>query len=475
MEHKKVKKGLARDTVLFAISSFGSKILFFLLTPLYTSILTQEEYGIADLISTTINFIYPILTLAIAEATLRFALDANESRGEVLGCSILFTLASGCLLLLATPVAHWIGHDLTQYWLYFVAIYILFNIHNTLINYMKGIGKTKHFAIQSILQALTIIVSNVFFLLVFRIGLEGYLLSMVIGYLVPVIYMIIFGKIYREILRISLKKNTVRHMLAYSAPMIPTLLAWAVNSSIDKYMITAIIGLNENGLYSVAHKIPTLLTTVLSVFLQAWQISAIENHGADEESNYYTKVYAGMNTVSVLGIGVLILLTKPLAYLLFASDFYVGWKYVPLLTISAMFSTLAGFLASAYRAAKKTKCLLYSVLIGAVVNVILNLILLKTIGTIGAAIATAISFMLVWLVRFVLVQKIVKIKINVFTTIATYVILAALAVIYTLEVSYWLVICLIGFALVFLLNIADIVSMAKAALVWLKAKVKRAG
>ena len=168
-------------------------------------------------------------------------------------------------------------------------IYFLFNIHNTLINYLKGNGKTKQFAVQSILQALTIIVSNVVFLMVFQRGLKGYLISMMIGYFVPVLYVIVCGRIYQDLPSISVKKGTVRRMLAYSIPMIPTLLAWAVNSSIDKYMIVSIVGINENGLYSVAHKIPTLLTIVLSVFLQAWQISAIENHGADDEDNYYTK------------------------------------------------------------------------------------------------------------------------------------------------------------------------------------------
>ena len=466
-------KRLFSDTVLFAISSFGSKFLYFLLTPLYTSTLSTADYGIADMITTTINFIYPILTLAIAEATLRFALDRNESRGEVLGCSLLFTIVSSVILLIATPFVDLIGSELAQYWLYFMVIYFIFNIHNTLGNYLKGIGKTKHIAIQSILQALTIIGSNVVFLLVFKWGIKGYLNSMIAGHLVALTYMIVFGRIYRDIPKISLKKSTIKKMLLYSLPMIPTLLAWAANSSIDKYMIIGFVGLDANGLYSVAHKIPTLVTAVLSVFLQAWQLSAIENHGADDESSYYTKAYAGLNVVSVLGIGILILLTKPIASVLFALDFYTAWKFVPLLAIASMFTTLSGFLASAYRAAKKTQSLLYSVLIGAIINIILNIVLLKAIGTIGAAMATAISFALVWLIRIVLVQKIVRIRINIFTTVSTYVILTVLALIYTAEVPYWIVIYIIGICAVVLLNIKDIISIVKSMLLLVISKIKR--
>ena len=68
---------LFKDTSLFAISNFASKILIFFFTPLYTRVLSTEEYGIADLIVSSVNFIYPLLTLSIAEGTLRFAMDKS--------------------------------------------------------------------------------------------------------------------------------------------------------------------------------------------------------------------------------------------------------------------------------------------------------------------------------------------------------------------------------------------------------------
>lgn len=396
---------LVRDTFLFGISNFGSKILLFLLTPLYTSVLLTEEYGIADLISTTVNFAYPILTLAIADATLRFALDKKESKQEILWCSLLFTGISILILFCLYPFSKFLDKSLSEYWIYFVITYCMFNIHNCFSNFLKGIEKTKIFAIQGIIQTITIIICNIIFLLAIKIGLAGYLISIILGYAIPIIFMFFVGGIYKYLFPIKLNKAIIKRMLKYSIPMIPTLLAWAVNTSIDKYMITGIIGLSENGLYSAAHKIPTLLTTVLSVFLQAWQISAITNHGSNDENEYYTKIYSGLNVICLLGSVVIILITKPLSSLLFAENYYSAWEFIPLLTISAVFSSLAGFLAAANRAAKKTTGLFYSVFVGAVINIIMNGILLKTIGTVGAAVATAISFLAVWLVRFCISSK----------------------------------------------------------------------
>jgi O-antigen/teichoic acid export membrane protein len=120
-------KQLAVDTILFGISTFGSKILVFLLTPLYTAVLLTEEYGVADLINTTVNLIYPVLTLAIADATLRYSLDKNCSKRAVLGDAIVITIASLLLLISFYPVINMMNSEITvqlsAYWGYFVATY----------------------------------------------------------------------------------------------------------------------------------------------------------------------------------------------------------------------------------------------------------------------------------------------------------------------------------------------------------------
>ena len=122
-------KQLAVDTILFGISTFGSKILVFLLTPLYTAVLLTAEYGVADLINTTVNLIYPVLTLAITDATLRYALDKNCSKQAVLGNSLVITLLSLLLLLACYPVVTSMGSEITvqlsKYWGYLPFIYNL--------------------------------------------------------------------------------------------------------------------------------------------------------------------------------------------------------------------------------------------------------------------------------------------------------------------------------------------------------------
>ncbi len=437
-------KSLAVDTVLFAISNFGSKILLFLLTPLYTSILATTEYGVADLISTTINMVYPILTLAIADATLRFALDKEADKGKVLTNSLSLTLLSVVMLCLIKPLIVLIDGSLSDYWMYFVVTYSLFNISGCFTNFLKGIGKTALFAIQGIVQTIVTISCNIVFLVVLKLGLTGYLLSIIIGYCIPIALMIIGGKLWKYLVPFRIDKKLFKEMLVYSIPMIPTILAWFINTSIDKYMIINMKGLGESGVYSVAHKIPTIITTILNIFLQAWQISAISSYGDSDQGQFYSKVYAGLNLVSITGFMFTMILTKTVAGFLFRKEFFEAWKYVPMLSLAAIFSSYSGFLAAAYRAAKKTKSLFVSVAAGAVVNVVLNYILLRTIGTIGASVATAISFFVVWLVRLIMVQKLVTIDVGVTKTIVsiTAIIIAALLIIFDVPYSFIFIIAL---------------------------------
>lgn len=141
-------KMLFSDTLAFAISSFASKILIFLLIPLYTAVLSAEQYGIADLITNTVNVVYPILTLSIMEATLRFAFDEKDNNMDVLNNSLFVIIIAELIILILWPFSNVFGKTMYDYWLWFAVIFGGFNLHEVLAQYTKGINKTKVFALD---------------------------------------------------------------------------------------------------------------------------------------------------------------------------------------------------------------------------------------------------------------------------------------------------------------------------------------
>ena len=178
-------------------------------------------------------------------------------------------------------------------------------------------------------------------------------------------------------------------------------------------MLLWLIGAGANGLYTVANKIPSIFTTFSSLFSQAWRLSAISNFDDEQgKTDFYSRVYIFYFLFCVYICFILVALSKVFASILFKNDYYSAWILIPMLLFASLMGGLSGFLESIYAAAKKTKQLLISMFIGSLFNIVLNYFLIKEIGIIGAPIATAISFIVIWIIRSIVLKKIISMKID---------------------------------------------------------------
>lgn len=411
MQGKKYKK-LLSDTLLFSISNFGSKVLVFLLVPIYTNVLSTTEYGIVDLIVSTVNLLVPVLTISIAEGVLRFAFDKDVKREQLLSIAMLITAVSTLALFFLKPVAVLIKEQVGQYWGYLVLIYLLNALNAIFSSYTRGLDKTRLFAVKGIVYTASLIIFNILFLLVFKMGLRGYLFALIITEIITILVMVLAGKYLPELTHFSFNKKLFREILGYSLPMIPTVIAWWVMQLSDKYVIIAAVGIAASGVYSVAYKIPSILATFTSIFTQAWQISAIKSHGDSDNKSFVENVYKYFIIVSVLLCSGLILASKVLGHILYAKDYFIAWTYVPILLVAYHFSGLSGVLASVYSASKKTIMLFVSTSVGAVINIVLNIILIPKFGAAAAAYTTLLGFFITWVVREINVRKLIKIELS---------------------------------------------------------------
>lgn len=421
-------KQLIKNTSLFAIGSFGTKILSFVLTPFYTSFLSTKDYGTADIITTTTTLLIYILTLNIGDAVMRFIIEDGSKKNELLtfGTKII---CLGALLLAAVlsyfAYVHFFQIDTYCYvflWLSFTA-----NSFYTLLNcYLQGLGKVSNIVTAGIIQSLTMLCLNIFCLAVFHLGIYGYLISTIAGSAAAFFYeCIIIMQLNSWHFRfISTKRTICLQMLSYSIPLIFNSVAWWMNASIDKYFVTGICGVDQNGIYSASSKVSMILSTCASIFLQAWGLSAIREFDPDDSDGFFSITYGLFNTMLVILCSLLIVVNIPVSRLLLAKKFYDGWQYSSILIFSAMFSSLGGFAGSLFGAVKDTKTYAVSTVGAAIVNVCLNFILIPVTGPTGAAIATVISFMFVWCFRLIISHRYIKWKISLTRDIICYLLLA---------------------------------------------------
>lgn len=405
---------LSKNFILFGISSFGPKIIAFLMVPLYTSYLSTSDYGIGEIVSTSANLVLPIVIFCVESAILRFCFDKEYDSDEVISCGLVIWLKGMLICAICTICIEFIlKFEIDKSLLIAFYLMVLFTgLYNILTNYARGIDKVQCMVEMSILTTIVSCGTNIVLLVILKYGLKGYLIANNLGTFVAVIWGAVRLKIYRHIYIEKINKKTIFELKSFGFPLIFNKIGWWINSCSDRYIVTWLLGTTANGIYTVSYKIPTILTACSDIFTQAWQLSAIKDFDAKDSDHFIANMYEGYNVFLVLCCSLLIILTIPLAHVLYAKSFFIAWKYVPPLMISYVFGGLAGFLGSIFTAVKDTKIFSISTLLGAIVNTILNIVLVFYIGVMGAAIATLVSNIIIWLVRLYWCKRYVNINVK---------------------------------------------------------------
>lgn len=405
---------LLKNIGLLSLSSFATKILIFLLVPVYTSVLSTREYGTYDLFNTTVGVLLPILTSNIQESVLRFSLEKKNNLNSIVTICTKYLLFSNlfiviCLLLNKLLM---INATLSQYSVVFFMMFFVQSLSGVLTCYIRGIDKVNYLAISSVIATIFIIVSNIMLLIVFKWGLMGYFIANILGPLAQSIFLLVRSDFVR---RIRLRKYYAeeRKMIGYSRPLIANSIAWWINSFSDRYIVSLFCGVDINGIYSVADKIPAMLNIFQSIFNQAWTLSAVKDFDPKDENGFFSNTYSIYNGIMTIVCSGIIIFDKILARILYANDFYFAWKYVPWLTIGVLFGALSGYIGGFFSAVKDSKVFATSTILGASTNIILNFIFTPIYGAMGAAVATAICYFIVWLFRFVQSKKYIKLTVNI--------------------------------------------------------------
>ena len=423
-------KELLKNMGILMLSNFGSRLLAFFLVPLYTAVLSTSEYGNYDIIYSAIVLMFPILTLDITEGATRFLLDKNSSEEKICKSSfglLNFSIVIVTLLILLNSVFHFFPF-IEQYSILIILYYITYTYNLSLQNITRGLDRIKDVGISGIINAVFMLSLNILFLLIFKLGLNGYFLAYIIANCVSALYLLVRVKLIHYIFSFGKGRDReTREVVKYSTPLILNSLSWWINDVSDRYIVTLICGAAVNGVYSVAYKIPSILSVIQSIFGQAWLISVTKEYKANNNVEFVKKIYRLYNATLVLLCSALIVLNKFIASVLYKGEFYDAWRYVPFLLISVVFSAISGAIAIIFSAEKDTKLSARAAFGGAIMNIILNIILIPLIGAIGAAIATAISNFTIWLIRWIYCRKYIKLKVSI-SDILSYVIMVFQAI-----------------------------------------------
>ena len=439
-------KSLMANTVLFGISTFGARFLTFLLTPFYTRILSRAEYGVTDLLLQTGNLIIPIASVGIANGVIRYGLERSTDKNSVFTTGLLTASAGFVVLLLLSPLLDRVAFLSGYVWL--ILLYVLAaNVHSVCNQFARSIGHVRLFALDGILRTALTILFNILLLAVFPMGVTGYVLANVLADGITTVFVFVRAGLWRFFRLSSLSRRDTIRMLRYSAPLVPsTLCSWIINIS-DRYLIALLIGSAATGIYAVANKVPSILMTVANIFTSAWQISAVTERTPAEKERFFSNVYSVYTVVAFAAASGVILTAQISTRLLAAPGYYAAWRYVPVLTLATTFACLGSFLSSIYMAEQRSTATFATTMLGAACNLVGNFFLIRYWGSMGAAVSTLLSYILIFAVRAVHTRSLLRLHWSFPKLAVSALLLAAQCVMIERDVPFWPLwsaICLLG-------------------------------
>ncbi len=401
---------LAGNMLILTIGQFSSKLLVYVMLNFYTSKLGKAGFGTMNIIVSTAGLLISVVTLSIADGVLRFALEKNNNGKMVYSIGINVCLIGCVVFALFVPLLGMIPMLKGYEWLMYIYVITgsVKEISGIYVRCRYEPSGVKLFAVDGIITTISAILFNLLFLGVFNWGVEGYIWAVILGDVTSLVFLNATAKLYTQYRPFRNDKTLRDSMLRYSIPLMPTMIMWAIINNSDMYMVEGLISKEANSIYTFAYKFPNLVTIVVGIFAQAWRMTAITERNSRTTSLFYSNILSMQQTVMFLTCGGIMLILRPIIIPFFGDEaFSSAFFYVPTLLFATIFQAMDNFLSSIYEAARKTSHAMISSVVGAAVNILLNLILIPIpqLGIEGAAIATLASYVVVFIYRIIDTKK----------------------------------------------------------------------
>lgn len=407
------KKQLAKNTIIIFFGRVCTQLISFFLLPLYTSYLATKEYGTVDLIQTYVTLLVPIITLELEMSIFRFLIDSRKSEKEtnklisnnffILGISLI--IFSILYIIVSSFVT------IPYRWLILVDI-IVCVLSGNFLQVARGFGKTLDYAISCILTGITTVISNIILICFVHMQAEGMIISMALANFICSLYLFIRLKLYSKINFKIVDFKQIKEMYKYSLPLIPNGISWWIVNVSDRSIISIVLGASANGLYAISNKFPTIISSLTGVFNLSWSESAALHINSSDRDEFFSDI---TNTVLRLfmALGVGMLACMPFVFpILIDSKYNDAYNYIPFLVLGTVFNVAICLYSQVYLAKKLSKQVASTAIVGAIINILINVIFIKKIGLYAAAISTMVSYFVMMVYRHFDLKKYVNIKIE---------------------------------------------------------------
>lgn len=431
---KKSYRTLVSDAAVFAAGNMLTKLIQFFLLPMYTALLTTEQYGVGELVNNTAELLYPLCCLGVYEGVFRFSIDRDSNKKAVFSTGIGMALSLAPIVAAAGVLGYAVtGFDYTWQ---LVALCLITSIKAVCLQFSKGIGKTRLYASSGVVGALTLCCMGFLLLGVMGMGVNGYLMALVLSQGVQLVLVVVGARMWHYVSVAALSRPLARDLLRYSLPMIPNALAWWFVNLSGRYIVLFSQGAEVAGLYTAASKLPAVMNMVVTIFQQSWQIFSAREFDASDSRGSFGTVFKVFTAFLLCAGSFVIALTDPLSQIMLSGDFYAAHIFVPFLMLSSVISGYSTYFGTLYNAAKSNGMIFVTTMVGAFANVVIGAALAFAIGAWGPIVAGVMAYTLISLMRAYDTKRLIDVEVDVPFQVVGLAVLAAECLVISFDIDF---------------------------------------
>ena len=372
MGKKNGAKGFIKNTLIFFVGTVLSKMVSFLMMPLYTEKVPTSQMGIFDTSVTLVTMLFSICYFEIWSAALRFLYSKEYStnkRGITQAGWKIFAVSTFIFSILCTIMCIIMRYD----YIYLVVGYgIATALSNQITFIARGVGLNKQFSISGIISTLVHLSLNVLLLTVFDLDYSALYISFIAGVFAQVLFLGICIKKSGRLTKSEDqdKKLLLKEMLKYALPLCLNTVSYWFLSSFNRVVYNSIFGNHASGIFSIGSRFGSIIALATTCFTYAWQDLAFSNANNAEEERVELYITACNKYQQFLTATTAMLL--PLLNLIFPilvkGDYTDALSLVPSFVVVAVVSAYSSFIGNIFYAIKDTKIISISTVISAITN-----------------------------------------------------------------------------------------------------------
>ncbi|RCK72900.1 MAG: Polysaccharide biosynthesis protein [Ignavibacteriae bacterium] len=410
-------KQISKDTLIYGTSTIFGRLLNFLLVPIYTNFLSPSDYGITAYIYSLIAFLNVIYNYGMETAYFKYSstLEIGDKKQNFstpfISIFITSLIFSGLIILSSGNITSLIGiHKHFNNIIIYSALILFFDA--LVIVPFASLRQENRAGLFATIKFVNILINvsfNVIFLVVLGKGIDGIFLSGLIASILT--FLILLPTILKNI-TLKFSRALYFHLLKFGIPSLPAGLAAMMLQVIDRPILRFLTDDRSVGIYQANYRLGIFMMLVVSMFDYAWKPFFFSQSKNEDSKILFARIasYFLLFMCFVLIFFTLfindIVGIKILNRFIIHPDYWSGLNIVPIILTAYLFNGLSLIFSAGIYIEKKTYYLPITTITSAILNVILNFILIPLIGITGAALSTLFSYMMIALLNYIFSQKI---------------------------------------------------------------------